>query len=90
MKLAKKVLDLNEASHFNTKVRQLEGSGSRKIRLALKETKRMIDNMLDKKHSSPNPKTDIDRMALKESKTLLDQTMIRLKEVKETKGKKRY
>lgn len=87
MKIAKKIL---EAKHHNTKVRQLEGIGSRKIRLTLKESKRMISNMLNKSDPSPNPKGDLDRIALDESMRLLDQTMIRLKEVKETKNKKKY
>jgi hypothetical protein len=82
MKLAQKIL---EAKHFNTKVRQLEGMGSRKIRLTLKESKRMIESMMDPSKKSPNPKGDLDKIALQESMQLLDQAMIRLKSVKEKK-----
>ena len=86
MSLTSRIL---EAKHFNTKVRQLEGLGSRKIRLTLKESKRMIENMMNPEDASPNPKNDLDKMALKESVQLLEQAMIRLKAVKETKHKRK-
>jgi len=87
MKLAQKIL---EAKHHNTKVRQLEGNGSRKIRLTLKESKRMVDKMLNPKDPAPNPRGDVDKIALKECNQLLEQAMVRLKSVKETKKKKKY
>jgi len=85
MSLAKKFL---EAQHFNTKVRDLGGMGSRKIRLSLKESKRMVDNMLNENHDSPNPKGSDDVKLLNESIVLMNQAMMRLKDVKETKRKK--
>jgi len=85
MSLAKKFL---EAKHFNTKVRDLGGVGSRKIRLSIKESRRMTENMLDPNHDSPNPKDNDDIKALNESIILMNQAMMRLKEVKETKRKK--
>ena len=87
MKLACKVV--NEAKHFNTKVRQLEGLGSRQIRLALKESSRMIENMLNPNNDAPNPKSEVDRVALLESTKLLEQAIVRLKSVKETRRKKK-
>jgi len=85
MGLAKNFL---EAKHFNTKVRDLGGVGSRKIRLSLKEAKRMVENMLDTNHPSPNPRSESDKRLLQESSVLLKQSMDRLKDVKETKRKK--
>lgn len=84
MKLAKQVL---EAMHHNTKVRQLEGAGSRKVRLTVKEAKRMAENMLDKSNAAPNPKSETDRVALMECTHMLGEAMKKLKIVKEVKAK---
>lgn len=82
------VVEMLEGKHFNTKVRALEGVGSRKIRLAIKEAKKMAENMMNKNHNSPDPKSSIDANYLKEACGLMDHTMERLKIVKETKSKK--
>lgn len=79
----------NEAMHQNTKVRQLEGSGSRKARLTIKEAKKMVENMLDIKNAAPNPKSDADMVLLKESSYMMDEVMKKLKPVKEVKNKKK-
>ncbi len=80
---------IEEAQHHNTKVRSLaEKVGSRKIRLTVQETKKMIENMLNEKHPSPSPKTENDRKVLEDCKVLAEQMIPRLKEVKERKGKK--
>ena len=94
MKLANKILEqlkkTDEGSkHFNTKVRALEGVGSRKIRLAVKETKRMVECMLDPSHSAPNPLNSESEKYLEETKVLLKQSMDRLKDVKESKNRKK-
>ncbi len=81
---------LSEGIHQNTKVRQLEGMGSRKARLTVKESAKMIERMLDEKDPSPNPKSEADKMLLMESKKFLEGAMIRLKAVKETRKKKKY
>lgn len=88
MKLAKLLeQSLEEGKHFNTKVRALEGKGSRSIRLAVKEAKKMVENMLDPKNSSPNPKDDKSMELLSDAKFLLNQSETRLKEVREAKYK---
>lgn len=82
---------ITEGKHYNTKVRELaEKMGSKKIRMGLKESKKYINNMLNKDHASPNPLTDKDRKLLSECSTLIEQAIPRLKDVKETrrKGKK--
>lgn len=77
-----------EAKHQNTKVRQTyEKAGSRKARLTVKEAKRMCEQMLDRKHPSPNPKGDVDRVYLKEACAIMTEAMSKLKTVKETKKK---
>lgn len=90
MKLAEKIIALNEGKHFNTKVRGIESSkkGSRVIRLAVKEAKKMVSDMMNKSHPSPNPKTEKDNALLNECGVLMHQTMERLKEVKESKYRK--
>ena len=80
----------DEAYHQNTKVRALEGMGSRKARLTVKEAKRMVEKMMDEKDPAPNPRTPTDRVKLAESARMMDETMKKLKEVKETKKKKKY
>lgn len=80
--------NITEAQHYNTKVRGIaENMGSRKIRLGVKETLKSVKNMLNEKHSSPNPLTDKDRKLLTECSTLLEQAIPRLRDVKETKRK---
>jgi len=63
MSKAKKVLEsfIDEGMHFDTKIRMLEASYMPvKIRLALKESGRMIENILNTEHPSPNPATAAD------------------------------
>jgi len=88
MKLAKQLeASLDEALHFNTKVRALEGMGSRKIRLAVKEAKRMVEQMMDPKSQTPNPKDEESMRLLSDAKFLLNQSETRLKQVREKKYK---
>ena len=82
------VTRITEAQHYNTKMRGIEEKmGSRRIRMGLKEYNKMIKNMMDKKHPSPNPVSEKDMCLLKEACTLLEQCIPRLKDVKETRRK---
>lgn len=84
----KKLVDeLIEGQHYNTKMRAVESKGSRHIRMGIKEYKRMTENMRNKSHPSPSPKTAKDDELLRECSELFGHTMERLKSVKETKKK---
>lgn len=86
-----KSVKITEAQHYNTKMRSVEEKmGSRRIRMGINEYKKMIENMLDKNHPSPNPVGEKDKQLLTECSTLLEQSIPRLKAIKETRrrGKK--
>ena len=82
------VTKITETQHYNTKVRGLdEKMGSRRIRMGVTESLKAVKSMLDENSASPNPLTDKDRKLLSECSTLFEQSIPRLKEVKETKRK---
>ena len=58
---------VSEGLHFNTRIKMLEASHHPvKVRLALKEAHRMVENILDDDHPSPNP-ADADSQKVLES-----------------------
>lgn len=62
-----RAIKLSEGFHFNTKIKQLEAKHHPvKIKLALKEAHRMVENILDPGHPSPNP-VDMDSRKVLES-----------------------
>lgn len=81
---------VDEARNQNTKIRQLEGMGSRKARLTVKEAKRMVERMMDPKVKGPSPKTEDDKRKLMESCRMMDSVMEKLYEVKDSRKKKQY
>lgn len=92
MKLADKILEqtkgleMHEAQHYNTKVRGIDSSmGSRKIRLGVQENMKGVKNMIDSKHPTPNPADKKSKDLLSEAVVLMEQTIHRLKEVKDRK-----
>jgi len=79
---------IDEAQHYNTKIRQLEGAGSRKIRLGVKQCVEMSERMLNPNNNYPNPADELGRIALLEGIQMMNMTMKKLKSVKDKKGKK--
>ena len=85
MNKSKELIAKLEGSHFNTKVKSLEGKGSRHIRLALKASKSMVKSMLDPRSSRPNPANIASENLLKNVVGLIDRAENCLKEVKDSK-----
>ena len=89
MSLSEKFLALNEGQHYNTKVRDLdENIGSRKIRLGIKECRKMTEKMLNKDNKAPNPADTTSEALLNEVASHLDNAVTKLKAVKDTKKRK--
>jgi hypothetical protein len=88
VKLAESILNKldGKKQHLNTKVRsQVSKNGSRSARIMVQEASKMLKNMLDPKHNSPNPKSEIDVVRLKEAIHMGKQMAKHIKVVKETK-----
>lgn len=74
--------------YLNTKVRsQAEKKGSRSARIMVQEANKILTNMLNPKHDSPNPKTEADMVKIKESLAIGKEMAKHIKSVKDTKGK---
>lgn len=78
--LSKQIL---EGMHYSTKVRQIdEAAGVRRIRMGLRVSKKMIENLLNPEHPTPNPETDKDRRHLEECKEHLEKITEKLTKVR--------
>lgn len=83
--------EITEGAHYNTKIKMLEASHHpTKVRLGLKATKRMLNEMLDMTHPSPNPADDESRKTLESAVKKIGGIMESLKmvSVKKRGGKK--
>jgi hypothetical protein len=95
MKLAEKVLNKqkNEMAdekevikRLNTRVKgQIENYGSRSARILVQEGMKILNNMLNKDHPSPNPRTQADMVMMKEAVHMGGEMVKKIKSVKETK-----
>lgn len=87
MKLSERLCKrINEKGpHQNTKVRHTyEGYGTRKARLIIQEGVRVLKQVANEKGKSPFPKSEADMVKLKEAIHMAEQSMKRVKEVKES------
>lgn len=74
---------VDEGVHFHTKIRQLESTiHPRKVKLAVREAKRMVECMMDTKHPSPNPVSNEDLDLLKSSQSNLGAVVESLNKVR--------
>lgn len=91
VKLHSKAAEIEErAQNQNIKVRGVtEGFGSRKARLTIKESVRMIEQMLDDNAGAPYPKAEVDEVYLKEAKHIANEAMKKLRIVKDSKVKRK-
>jgi hypothetical protein len=89
-------LDMDESNEeekeikrkLNTKVRgQVECYGTRAARIMVQEANKILANVLDPKHESPNPKAQADMVQIKEAMHIGNEMVKRIKGVKETKKK---
>ena len=77
---------VDEGMHYNTKIRQVESKrGSRHIRLGVQEYKKMIEGMLNPNNKAPNPADKDSQIKLQECNFLMERTVKRLREVKDSK-----
>jgi len=73
----------DEGMHYSTKVRQVEGSyGTRKAKMAVREAKRMVEELLDINHPSPNPVNDDSKQLLLDSVNCLSDAHDKIAEAK--------
>lgn len=91
MSKAQEVIDLIEKGpQFRTKVKEVvSNQGSRHIRNTVEQAGLKLKNMLNPKHGSPNPKKTEDEIILKEVGNILKRCAERLKEVKDSRRKKK-
>ena len=83
-------IELIEGMHYGTKIRQVEGSqGTRKAKMAIREAKRLVENLLDPNHPSPNPVSDQDKQLLLDSSHNLDSAITKVSEAKVAKRVKK-
>ena len=81
--IAKDNLNLPEGMHYGTKIRQVEGSqGTRKAKMAIREAKRLVEQLLDPNHPSPNPVADTDKQLLLDSQQNLSSAMTKVSEAR--------
>lgn len=89
MKIAKQLLSLCEGAHYHTKVRSIDEQASvKRIRMGMRESARLIGNILDPNHPTPNPSTDDDASALNECQAQLHEMAEKLLTVKTSKRTK--
>lgn len=80
---------IDEGKHYNTKIRMIESNvGVRKVRLAMREAIRNVNNILNPEHPSPNPKTDGDRKLLEKAKKHLMESLKHAKLASESRRRK--
>lgn len=80
----------NEGTHYNTKIRSLdEKAGLRRIRMGLRESYRLIGNILDPNHPTPNPESDKDAKVLNECMASISESANKLLNVKTVKRMKK-
>jgi hypothetical protein len=73
---------VNEGFHFNTKIKQLEAyEHPVKVRLGLKECRRMTENLLNPEHPSPCPADDQSRKILESASKRITKIMEDMKQV---------
>ena len=88
MKLAKQLKALCEGLHYSTKIRSLdERAGIRRIRMGLRESAKLMGNILNPNHPTPNPATDDDAAVLNECQTSLHDMSEKLLGVRTAKRK---
>ena len=92
MKLAERIIneyeEVEKKKKLNTKVRdQVENYGSRSARIMVQEACKILNNMLDPDHSSPNPSSQADMVKIKEAMHMGKEMAKHIKSVKERKGK---
>jgi hypothetical protein len=74
---------LLEGTHYSTKVRQIdEAAGTRRIRMGINVSRKMVENLLNPEHPTPNPETEEDRKCLEECRDTLNDMSEKLKAVK--------
>ena len=72
-----------EGTHYSTKVRQIdESAGVRRIRMGLNVSRKMIENLLNPDHCTPNPESDADRECLDECQKTINELSEKLKTVR--------
>lgn len=94
MKIAERILeevkdDLTKPkTKLNTRVRgQVEKYGSRASRLMVQEAIKILENMSNPNHNSPNPKTQTDLVYMKEAIHIGKEMVKKIKPIQETKRK---
>lgn len=72
MKLSKQLKQVCEGIHYNTKIRSLdERAGIRRIRMGMRESARLIGNILNPQHPTPNPASEKDAEVLEKCRESL-------------------
>jgi hypothetical protein len=72
MKLSKQLKQIAEGVHYNTKIRSLdEKAGIRRIRMGMRESARLIANILNPNHPTPNPASQKDGEVLEKCREAL-------------------
>lgn len=74
---------LLEGTHYSTKVRLIdESAGTRRIRMGLNVSRKMVENLLNPEHPTPNPETEDDKKYLEECRDALNGMSEKLLKVK--------
>ncbi len=90
MKISEKVLAVCEGAHYHTKIRSIDEQASiKRIRMGLRESARLMGNILNPDHPTPDPEGHVDAHILSECHAALGGMSERLSTVKTKKKSKK-
>lgn len=81
---------VTEGMHYHTRIRQLEAAiHPKKVKLAVRESKSMLEAIMDDKHPSANPCSEDDMKILKDAQSKMESIIEGLQKVRVAKRKRK-
>lgn len=82
--------EVSEGMHYHTRIRQLEAAiHPKKVKLAVRESKSMLEAIMDDKHPSANPCSEDDMKILKDAQSKMESIIEGLQKVRVAKRKRK-